>query len=67
MVEVVINGDNTTFDSPTSLVQYISSLDIDTKLIAIAYNQTVLRKEEWSSVTLDDGDRIEVVQAVCGG
>jgi len=67
MVEVVINGDNTTFDSPTSLVQYISSLDIDTKLIAIAYNQTVLRKEEWSSVTLDDGDRIEVVQAVGGG
>ena len=67
MVEVAINGDNTTFDSPTSLVQYISSLDIDTKLIAIAYNQTVLRKEEWSSVTLDDGDRIEVVQAVGGG
>ena len=67
MVEVVINGDNTTFDSPTSLVQYISSLDIDTKLIAIAYNHTVLRKEEWSSVTLDDGDRIEVVQAVGGG
>ena len=67
MVEVVINGDNTTFDSPTSLAQYISSLDIDTKLIAIAYNQTVLRKEEWSSVTLDDGDRIEVGQAVGGG
>ena len=67
MVEVVINGDNTTFDSPIPLTQYISSLDIDTKLIAIAYNQTVLRKEEWSSVTLDDGDRIEVVQAVGGG
>ena len=67
MVEVVINGDNTTFDSPTSLAHYISSLDIDTKLIAIAYNQTVLRKEEWSSVTLDDGDRIDVVQAVGGG
>lgn len=67
MVEVLVNGENTTFDSPTPLAIYISSLDIDTKLIAIAYNQTVLRREEWSSVTLDDGDRIEVVQAVGGG
>ena len=35
--------------------------------LAVAYNGTVLRKEELSEITLSQGDRLEIVRAVGGG
>ena len=48
-------------------MEYVSSLGVNAKMIAIAYNGEVLRRDEWADVTLSDGDTVEVVRAVGGG
>jgi len=35
--------------------------------IAVAVNQAVVPRSEWSSTAISDGDRIEIVTAVQGG
>ena len=54
-------------EEPASLVSYLESIGVNVKLIAVALNGTVLRREELPSVTLTEGDEVEVVRAVGGG
>ena len=67
MIRVTINGEDHEFREVTPLSEYVSSLGVSVKMIAIAYNGEVLRRDQWSEVTLSDGDSLEVVRAVGGG
>ena len=67
MIRVTINGEEHEFPEAASLAEYVSSLGVNAKMIAIAYNGEVLRRDEWADVTLSDGDTVEVVRAVGGG
>ena len=67
MIRLTINGEEQEFPDPTPLTEYVSSLGVNVKMIAIAYNGEVLRRDEWAEITLSDGDALEVVRAVGGG
>ena len=67
MIRVTINGDEQEIPNAMPLSEYVSSLGVNPKMIAIAYNGEVLRRDEWAEVTLSDGDSLEVVRAVGGG
>lgn len=67
MIKLTVNGTPLQIDEPTSLVSYLESIGVNLRLIAVALNGTVLRRKELPSVTLTDGDEVEVVRAVGGG
>ena len=67
MIRLTINGEEQEFPDDAPLSKYVASLGVNPKMIAIAYNGEVLRREEWGEVTLSDGDTLEVVRAVGGG
>ena len=67
MIRVTINGEEQEITDSTPLQEYVSSLGVNPKMIAIAYNGEVLRRDEWAEVTLSEGDSLEVVRAVGGG
>ena len=67
MIDLTVNGKPKQLASPTPLVTYVESLGVSLRLIAVAYNGTVLRREELSKVTLSEGDKVEIVRAVGGG
>ncbi len=67
MITLTINGKERTLERPTNLVEYLASLEVNTRFIAVAHNGVVLRREEFDEVTLDDGDEVEIVRAVGGG
>ncbi len=67
MITLTINGKERTLERPTNLVEYLASLEVNTRFIAVAHNGVVLRREEFGGVTLDDGDEVEIVRAVGGG
>ena len=67
MIKLTVNGKQLQMEEPASLVSYLESIGINVKLIAVALNGTVLRREELPSVTLTEGDEVEVVRAVGGG
>lgn len=67
MINLTVNGKEIQLDEPTNLVEYLNSLEVNPSSIAVAIDGTVLRREEWGSVTLADGAHIEIVRAVGGG
>ena len=67
MISLTINGKNQELEGPTSLNSYLKSLGINLRFIAVAHNGTVLRREEFPSITLQEGDQVEIVRPVGGG
>ena len=67
MITLTINGKERTLEAPTPLVDYLDSLEVNIRFIAVAHNGTVIRREEFDDVTLAEGDEVEIVRAVGGG
>jgi sulfur carrier protein len=51
----------------SSLAQLMANLELAPERIAIELNQSVVRRSEWSTTELREGDRLEVVHFVGGG
>ncbi len=67
MIRLTINGKRTELASPTSLKDYLESIGVNLRFIAVAYNGDILKKGRYSDVTLKDGDEVEIVRPVGGG
>ena len=67
MITLTVNGKPTDLEKATALEQFLHDHGVDSKFVAVAYNGTVLRREEFGTVTLDQGDIVEIVRPVGGG
>jgi sulfur carrier protein len=45
----------------------LTERNVETRGVAVALNGEVVRRGEWSAVTLRSGDRLEIVSAAAGG
>jgi len=64
---LLLNGARREVADGSSLAQLIETLGLAPERIAIELNQSVVRRSEWSTTELREGDRIEVVHFVGGG
>lgn len=65
-----INGESKEIEThEIFLVDLLNKLEIssDTKGIAVAVNETMIRRPEWNNFILTEGDAIEIVTARQGG
>ena len=62
-----MNGDRKELTEGISLADLIAQLDLPAQRIAVEYNRTVVRRAQWDSTLLGDGDRVEIVHFVGGG
>jgi len=67
VVRVTVNGEVRHLPTETALPEFLNSFDLDGRRIAVAHNGTVLYREDWPSITLRDGDRLEIVRMIGGG
>lgn len=66
-MKVVINGIAQDFDAAVSLLEAMKILNIQEKVVALALNSNIVKKEQWNSVVLKENDKLEVLQFVSGG
>jgi len=66
-MKVFVNDEGRDFNSGISLAELITQLDLPVARIAIELNREVVRRSDWGSTMLNDGDRIEIVHFVGGG
>ncbi|HET6891364.1 MAG TPA: sulfur carrier protein ThiS [Pyrinomonadaceae bacterium] len=62
-----INGEKRELAEGLSLQELVQFLKLKPEQIAIELNQMVMRRAEWASTLLKEGDRIEIVHFVGGG
>lgn len=67
MITLVVNGKSVEIGEPQSLPEYLEYLGVGARRIAVAHNGSIVRKDEFGTVILRDGDRLEIVRAIGGG
>lgn len=66
-MNLIINGENKSFDQNSTLKQIITSLKIEDKVMACAVNMEIVKKENWGNFIPQENDKIELLQFVGGG
>ena len=67
MISLTVNGSQRTLDEDTPLPALLDLLNVDLRRVAVAVNGEVVPKDSHASVTLRDGDTVEIVRMVGGG
>lgn len=67
MPKVKINGKEKTIRSLKCMKELLDDLGLDPLRVAVELNGQVLKREQFESTELSDGDVIEIVRFVGGG
>ena len=65
-MNITTNGEAVSID-PLTVQQYLVSLGIDPRRVAVELNQDILPKAQYEDTQLQDGDSLEIVHFVGGG
>ena len=66
-MQVYINGEPKELADNASLAEVISHLDFPVTRIAVELNRSVIRRANWETTIVQEGDRLEIVHFVGGG
>jgi thiamine biosynthesis protein ThiS len=66
-ITVVVNGDPHTITPEASLLDLLTSLDLDPRVVVVEHNRRIVRRPALASTTLQAGDHVELVHFVGGG
>ncbi len=66
-MRIQVNGEHREVDENLPLPKLVASLNLKPEQIAIELNQRVVRRSDWSAITLRVDDKIEIVHFVGGG
>jgi sulfur carrier protein len=66
-MNLVVNGEIVDVPEGASVQALVDSLPLSEKRVAVELNGTVVRRSDWGSFRLNDGDKVEIVHFVGGG
>jgi len=66
-MEILLNGETFQLTAPEVLSEFLDKHSINLSFCAVAVNRKVIPRSELSKVQVQEGDQIEIVQAVGGG
>ena len=67
MINLMVNGKPREAEENVDLATYLSTFDVNLRFVAVGYNGQVIKKDEFTRITLRDGDSLEIVRPVGGG
>ncbi|MEQ8352422.1 MAG: sulfur carrier protein ThiS [Leptospiraceae bacterium] len=63
---MIVNGEKHPVDSE-NLMDFIKSLGLDPRTVAVEKNGEIVRRETWEATKLLEEDKLEVIRFVGGG
>ncbi len=67
MINLMVNGKPREAEDDINLEKYLATFDVNLRFVAVGYNGEVIKKENFSGITLSNGDALEIVRPVGGG
>jgi thiamine biosynthesis protein ThiS len=64
---VIVNGNQVSIAEGSGIHELIKSLDLNPERVAVEVNRRIIRRANWDSTTISEGDRVEIVHFVGGG
>jgi thiamine biosynthesis protein ThiS len=66
-MKIVVNGDPHEVAGPITLTALLTHLNIDPRRVAVEHNLTVVKRANYETTHIQEGDQIEIVNFVGGG
>jgi sulfur carrier protein len=66
-MNLVINGEERSFDDGLTLAALIEEIGMKQDRVAVELNRDIVQRDKWASTSLNSGDRLEIVHFVGGG
>lgn len=66
-MNVTLNSKQYTLGAPLTLAEFIGKVGINADGIAIAVDHKVIPRSQWNGFMLEDGAKLIIIKAVCGG
>jgi len=67
VIELRVNGKNVELAAATPLVDYLATLGLDPRAVAVEHNGEIVERSRFPAVVLRAGDVVEIVRMVGGG
>jgi thiamine biosynthesis protein ThiS len=67
MIALEVNGKRVELAGTTPLLTYLEQLGVNPRAVAVEHNGEIIERTAYESVTLGEGDRVEIVRMVGGG
>jgi thiamine biosynthesis protein ThiS len=65
--QLMVNGVRRGFDAPLSVAALLRALDLPREGVAVERNREIVRRLDYETTQLENGDEIEIVTLVGGG
>lgn len=65
--QICVNGDLREVPDGCTLERLLAMLDMQDRKVAVAINRDIVPRAERAALVIEDGDRIEILEAVGGG
>ncbi len=66
-LRIELNGEAKELEEGATLQTLVEQLSLAPERLAVEHNRDVVRRADWSTLTLSEGDRVEIVHFVGGG
>ncbi len=67
MITITLNNDTLELAEGTTLTQMLEKIEQDKPGVAVALNQQVVARSQWSTQQLEPNDKVTLFQAIAGG
>jgi len=64
---VIVNGNQTVVPEGSGISDLVHSLSLNPERVAVELNRVIVRRGDWASTTISEGDKVEIVHFVGGG
>jgi thiamine biosynthesis protein ThiS len=62
-----LNGEPFELPGPVSISALLAELNIDPRIVAVEHNIVVIKRQQYESTMIGEGDEVEIVRFVGGG
>ena len=64
---ITLNGDPFTLARPLTIAGLLAHLEVDARSVAVERNFVVVKRDQYATTAIAEGDQIEIVNFVGGG
>ena len=64
---ITLNGERFELSQPMTVDALLASLEIDPRRVAVEHNLSIVKRQRYPEVIVDEGDTVEIVNFVGGG
>ncbi len=66
-MKIKVNSKEMDVAPGTTVTGLLEEQGVDPKTVVVELNLDISRREQWASLTLSDGDSVEIIRLVSGG